>query len=30
MLSIRCAVYNGTFNHVFDRYVVFQQELLNI
>lgn len=30
MLSIRCAVYNGTFNHVFDRHVVSQQELLNI
>ena len=30
MLLIRCAVYNGTFNRVFDRHVTFQQELLNI
>ena len=30
MLLIRCAVYNGTFNRVFDRHVAFQQELLNI
>ena len=25
-----CAVYNDTFNRVFDRHVSFQQELLNI
>ena len=30
MLLIRCAVYNRTFNRVFDRHVAFQQELLNI
>ena len=30
MLLIRCAIYNGTFNRVFDRHVGFQQELLNI
>ncbi len=30
MLLIRCAVYNGTFNRVFDQHVAFQQELLNI
>ncbi|MCD4749792.1 MAG: ISKra4 family transposase [Thermoanaerobaculales bacterium] len=30
MLLIRCAVYNGTFNRVFDCHVAFQQELLNI
>ena len=30
MLLIRCAIYNGTFNRVFDQHVAFQQELLNI
>jgi len=30
MLLIRCAVYNRTFNRVFDQHVAFQQELLNI
>jgi hypothetical protein len=30
MLLIRCAIYNGTFNRVFDRHVAFQLELLNI
>lgn len=30
MLLIRCAIYNGTFNRVFDHHVAFQQELLNI
>lgn len=30
MLLIRCAIYNDTFNRVFDQHVAFQQELLNI
>ena len=30
MLLIRCAVYNGTFDRVFDEHVAFQMELLNI
>jgi hypothetical protein len=28
MLAIRCALYNGTFNHVFARHVAFQQEIM--
>ena len=30
MLRVRCAIYNGTFTRVFNRYVAFQQQLLNI
>jgi len=30
MLLIRCAVYNATFNRVFDQHVAFQMQLLNI
>jgi hypothetical protein len=28
MLAVRCAIYNGTFHHVFARYVRFEQQLL--